>query len=84
MSTSMLILNAGSQGSAQINPTSFPAKILLTLSAQDQAKVFYGLNGSKPTIPLESGKPVEVTITHNSLQLDYRVVSGEAKLAWEL
>ncbi|QHI36622.1 hypothetical protein IMCC3317_19850 [Kordia antarctica] len=84
MSRSTLILNPATTGSAQINPKKFPANIILTFSPQDQAQAFYGLNGTKPSIPLKPGQSVEVTVTSNSLQLDYRIVSGEAKLAWEL
>lgn len=84
MSTSTLILNSGTQGSAQVNPKRFPATITLTFSPQDQAEAFYGVDGSKPSIPLKPGESVAVSISRNSLQLDYRVVSGQAKIAWEL
>lgn len=84
MSRSTLVLKSGTTGSAQVSPSKFPAKIIITFSPQDQAQAFYGLNGDKPSIPLKPGESVEATITHNTLQLDYRVVSGEAKLTWEL
>ncbi|PTX60937.1 hypothetical protein C8N46_10593 [Kordia periserrulae] len=84
MSTSTLILDPGTNGGAQVTPDRFPAQIQLSFSPQAQAEAYYGLDGQKPTIPLTPGQTINVTINVNSLQLQYRVVSGQAKLQWEL
>ncbi|WP_298518705.1 hypothetical protein [uncultured Kordia sp.] len=84
MSTSTLILDPGTTGGAQISPDRFPTTIKLTFSPQERAELFYGVNGQRPTIPVKPGQTVDIPITVNSLQLQYRVVSGQAKIAWEL
>ncbi|AXG67931.1 hypothetical protein KORDIASMS9_00113 [Kordia sp. SMS9] len=84
MSTSTLILDPGTNGGAQVTPDRFPARIQLTFSPQAQAEAFYGLDGQRPSIPLKPGQTIDVVVNVNSLQLQYRVVSGQAKLQWEL
>jgi hypothetical protein len=83
MSTSTLILHPGTQGDAQITPTRFPTTINVSFSLQEQAEVFYGIDGRKPTTPLKPGE-TQISINVNSLQLAYRVASGQAKIQWEL
>ncbi|WP_298422317.1 hypothetical protein [uncultured Kordia sp.] len=84
MSTSTLILAPGTNGNAQVTPSKFPAQIELTFEPQAQAEAFYGLDGQQPSIPLYPGERKIVTVNVNSLQLQYRVNSGQAKLQWEL
>ena len=83
MSTSTLILNPGSSGDAQVSPDRFPAAIILSYEPQGEASVQYGLDGKNPSIELKPGQ-TKVTINANSLQLRYEVVTGQAKIQWEL
>ncbi|WP_046756896.1 hypothetical protein [Kordia jejudonensis] len=83
MSTSTLILDAQSNGSAQVTPSRFPAQITLSFEPQGEAEVFYGLDGQRPSIPLHPGVS-KVVVNVNSLQLDYRTVSEKTKLQWEM
>ncbi len=83
MSTSTLTLDPKTNGNAQVTPDRFPANITISYSPQGQAEAFYGVDGQSPSIPLRAGQ-TKVTVNVNSLQLSYRVVSGLAKIQWEL
>jgi hypothetical protein len=83
MTRSTIILDSGTNGNAQVTPDRFPANILITFEPQAQAEAFYGIDGQAPTIPLHPGQ-TEVVVNRNSLQLSYRVVSGQAKIEWNL
>ncbi|MFK7748864.1 MAG: hypothetical protein AB8B65_10760 [Kordia sp.] len=83
MSTSTLILDPQTNGSAQVTPSRFPAEITLVFEPQELAEAYYGLDGQRPSIPLRPGVS-KVVVNVNSLQLQYRVVSGQAKLEWEM
>lgn len=83
MSTSTLILDPGTNGNAQVRPNKYPEQVLITFEPQENADAFYGVNGQPPSIPLRRGQ-TPVLIEANTLQLQYRVNSGQAKLQWEL
>jgi hypothetical protein len=84
MTSSTLILNQGTNGEAQVKPSSYPAQILITFAPEyGNAEIFYGVNGQQPSIPVKSGQ-TRVTIEYNTLQLSYRISQGQAKLQWDV
>lgn len=83
MSTSTIILEAGTNGDAQVTPQTFPTTVRLTFEPQAAARLFYGLDGAAPTIPVAPGT-LHLDVRVNSLQLRYEVESGAAKIEWEL
>ncbi|WP_430411988.1 hypothetical protein [Kordia sp.] len=83
MTISTLILDPGTNGTAQVRPSKYPSQVIVTFEPQGDTQAFYGVNGQQPSIPLHPGQ-TPVLIEANTLQLQYKVLSGQAKLQWEL
>ncbi|MGH1383297.1 hypothetical protein [Kordia sp.] len=83
MTSSTLILDQGTNGTAQVRPSKYPSQVLLSFEPQGDAQVYYGVNGQQPTIPLHPGQ-TPVLIEFNTLQLQYRISQGQTKLQWDV
>lgn len=83
MTRSILILNQGTNGQAQVTPSSYPTEVALTYEPNGQAQIYYGVNGQAPHIFLPPGTKT-ILIEENSLELKYEILKGEAKLEWKL
>lgn len=82
MSTSTIILDAGSNGTAQVKPDSYPRTFNLTFKPQGSATLKYGTDGAQPTVNVSPGDTVSVKVKSNSMNLDYSVSSDSAKIEW--
>ena len=83
MTISTLILEQGTNGSAQVKPSQYPSQVFVTFEPQGDTQAFYGVNGQQPSIPLRQGQ-TPILIERNTLQLQYRVLQGQAKLQWDV
>lgn len=84
MSKSTLLLKQANNGEAQITPSRYPAEIVIAFEPQGKAEVYYGVDGQKPSVPLQPGVS-KVIINVNSLQIAYRTLQGgDTKLEWDV
>jgi hypothetical protein len=84
MSTSVIILEAGSNGTAQVKPNSYPKTFQLSFEPQGSATLKYGTDGAQPTVNVPAGETVSVEVKSNSMNLDYSVSSDSAKIQWSV
>ena len=86
MTTSTLILDPETIGTAEFTPDSYPANITLVYEAQGETEAFYGssgVHGGIPTTPLKPGQSA-VRLGSGSLQISYKVISGKTRILWEV
>jgi hypothetical protein len=85
MSTSTLILDPGTNGTAEFTPDSYPTDVTLVFQAQGETEAFYGhsgVYGGMPTTPIKPGQS-SVTVGAGSLLISYKVISGTARILWQ-